>query len=627
MRKIISVLLTGALTLSLVSFTGCGKDSASKAKDITFDDNGDIVASSGTVINVWTYCDGDEEARTNELCAAFNEKYKEYNITAKFTPYASSSWETKMKATLSSSTGPDVFIASDQYYKQWATLGYMENLDPYIESDNESMNMEAEIADMFQGNVGRYLYDVDTTTDDGPNAHYYGLPKGTGATAIYYNKTYMENAGINIISVYEEEMDSYNAQNGTSFPKKAYFQSEDGKWYFNNRIPMNWEECADLATKLQAVNKAKGCEYGFLTSWWFNYGFSVGGSCIQHLESDDPAYNDGYYTFTLADSTVNYKANEDIMVNGNSYAAGTVVSYEDKFYLDDAVAAKCDVLPSQRRAFSEYMSLAGQKDSDHYYTGQKGVTDIFWELVPYKLAGGGQAGIEKNDSIMKENVNGYLPAAGEAYGSEQVTIYNKGISPNPSTFSTDGRISYFYNGKVAMCVEARASVQDCRDAMTDEWDVAPMLVYREYDENNQAVVSGIEGAHSGSTAWCIWNKSQVKNAAYLFVKFAAGEEGQRILCQAGTIIANQESVAEEMVKADVDAGKSPANLEIFSKGAEYQTPGDWWFLKDGDWIDAEGCWANYLNQTVRNFKATIPAFYTTNDYLGTFEKLLKYTMK
>lgn len=624
MKKTISVFLACVLALSLA---GCGGgNNTSASKDVTFDDNGDIVASSGTVINVWAYCDGDEEARTNELCTAFNEKYKGYNITAKFTPYSASSWETKMKATLSSSTGPDVFLASDEYYKQWATLGYLENLDPYIESGNEILNMEDEIAGMFQGGVGRYLYDVDTTTDDGPNAHYYGLPKGTGATAIYYNKTYMENAGISIISVYEEEMDSYNAQNGTAYPKKAYFE-QDGKWYFNNRIAMNWEECAALATKLQAVNKSKGCEYGFLTSWWFNYGFSVGGSCIQHLSSDDPAYNDGYYTFTLADTTVNYKANEDITVNGNLYEAGTVVSYEDKFYLDDALAAKCSVLPSQRHAFTEYMSLAGQKDSDHYYSGQKGVTDIFWELVPYKLAGGGQAGIEKNDSIMKQNVNGYTPEAGEAYGTEQVTVYNKGISPNPSTFSTDGRISYFYNGKVAMCVEARGSVQDCRDAMTDEWDVAPMLVYREYDENDQATVSGIEGAHSGSTSWCVWSKSQVKNAAYLFVKFAAGEEGQRILSQAGTIIANQESVAEEMVKADVDAGKAPANLEIFSKGAEYQTPGDWWFLKDGDWIDAEGCWANYLNQTVRNYKATIPTFYTTNDYLGTFEKLLKYTMK
>jgi ABC-type glycerol-3-phosphate transport system substrate-binding protein len=154
-----------------------------------------------------------------------------------------------------------------------------------------------------------------------------------------------------------------------------------------------------------------------------------------------------------------------------------------------------------------------------------------------------------------------------------------------------------------------------------------MLVYKEYDANNNLVTSGIEGAHSGSTAWCVWSKSSVKNAAYLFVKFASGEEGQRILSKAGTIIANQKSVAEEMVKEDVDAGKSPENLEIFSKGAEYQTPGDWWFLKDGDWIDAEGCWANYLNQTVRNYKATIPAFYKTNDYLGTFDKLLKYTKK
>ncbi len=625
MKKVISVLLAGALTLSVFSLTGCGKTSSSK--DITLDSNGEIVASSGTTINVWAYCDGDEEARTNELCQAFNEKYKDYNITAKFTPYSASSWETKMKATLSSTTGPDVFLVSDSYYKQWATLGYLENLDPYITSESKALNMEDDLADMFQGGVGRYLYDVDTATSDGADAHYYALPKGTGATAIYYNKTYMSNAGITNISVYEEEMDEYNAANGTSFPKKAYFQSTDGKWYFNNRIPMNWEECASLATKLQAVNKSKGCEYGFFTEWWFNYGFSVGGSCIEHLSSDDEAFYDGYYTFTLADSTVNYKAKENITVNGNEYAAGTVVSYEDKFYLDDALAAKCDVLPSQRRGFTEYMSLAGLKDTDHYYTGKKGVTDIFWELVPYKLAGGGAAGIEKNNTIMKEKVNNYTPEAGEAYGTSQITIYNKEISPNPTKISTDGKISYFYNGKVAMCVDVRASVQDCRDAMTDEWDVAPMLVYKEYDANNQEVVSGVEGAHSGSTAWAVWNKSEVKNAAYLFVKFASGEEGQRILSQAGTIIANQQSVAEEMVQADVDAGKSPANLEIFSKGAEYQIAGDWWFLKDGDWIDAEGCWANYLNKTVRNYRATIPEFYTTNDYGGTFDLLLKYTQK
>ena len=91
--------------------------------------------------------------------------------------------------------------------------------------------------------------------------------------------------------------------------------------------------------------------------------------------------------------------------------------------------------------------------------------------------------------------------------------------------------------------------------------------------------------------------------------------------------AEVEKVLRAEVKADVEKGKSPQNLEIFIDGAEYQTPGDWWYLKDGDWIDSEGCWANYLNQTVRNYKATLAGFYSTNDYSGTFDRLLKYTEK
>ena len=160
-----------------------------------------------------------------------------------------------------------------------------------------------------------------------------------------------------------------------------------------------------------------------------------------------------------------------------------------------------------------------------------------------------------------------------------------------------------------------------------EHDVAPMLVYKEFDENNNVTVEGVKGAHSGSNAWCVWSNSSIKNAAYLFTKFATTEEGQKILAEAGTIIPNQKSIANDLVKADVEKGKSPQNLEIFIDGAEYQTPGDWWYLKDGDWIDSEGCWANYLNQTVRNYKATLAGFYSTNDYSGTFDRLLKYTEK
>lgn len=621
---LISMLIAGT------ALTGCG-GSRGSGDDITFDANGDIIASKEpTKIKVWGYCDGDEGKRMNQIIKAFNAKYKEYNISASFTQYDPSGWEQKMKTTLSNSKGPDVFLASDEYYKQFASLGFMENLDPYISSEHKALNMEKEISEMFEGGVGRYKYNVTTATSTGEDAHYYGLPKGTGSTVIYYNKTFLANAGIKEISIYAKDMDAYNEEHKTSYPKKAYFQYTDGKYYFNNKIEMNWEECADLSTKLQSNSKniAAGCQYGFFTSWWFNYGYTVGGDCIEYLESSDTRFNGGYYTFTLADSTVNYKANEEITVNNKVYQAGSIVAYEDKFYMNDNLASKCTVLPSQRRAFDEYLSLTGSKDTNHYYSKEVGVTDIFWEIVPYKLNGGGASGIARNTEIMKNEVSSYEPTVNERYGTAKVKILNKGISPTPAEVTTDGRAGQFINKHIALLVDYRSSVGDFRVGMDDgTWDVAPMLVYREYDENNNAVVEGVKGAHSGSTAWCVWKKSSIKNAAFLFTKFATTEEGQNILAEAGTIIPNQKQVAVETVARDVESGKSPQNLEIFIDGAEYQTPGDWWYLKDGDWIDSDGCWANYLNKTVRNRRGTLNSFYQTEDYTGTFEKLFKYTEK
>ena len=129
--------------IALTTMVGCGN--SSRGEDITFDENGNLVASSGTTIHVWGYCDGEEESRMQTLINAFNDKYRDYNISARFTPYASSGWEQKMKATLSNQTGPDVFLTADQYYKQWVTLGYMENLDPYIKSPYKDLNMENEL--------------------------------------------------------------------------------------------------------------------------------------------------------------------------------------------------------------------------------------------------------------------------------------------------------------------------------------------------------------------------------------------------------------------------------------------------------------------------------------------------
>lgn len=619
-------------------------------EDITFDENGNLIKSSGTTIQVWGTCDGDEKSRLLKLVEKFNETYKEYNIKAKFTDYAANGYEDMMVTTLNSKTGPDVFTVNDEYFKEWATYDFTTDLDPFIYSKNPTLNAEKEIKSMFQGGVGRFHYNPQTTKTDDEGAHYYGLPKGTGSTVIYYNKTYLKNAKITEISLYENEIDEYNKKNGTKYPHRAYF-TLDSKYYFNNRIPMNWEDMVSLATRLKSINGAKGCKYGFLTSWWFNYGFSVGGSCIGYLTSENGGlsaeeannYYGGYYTFTLADSTINYrvKVDEGITVNGNKYENNTVVSYEDKFFMNDELARKCDILPSQRQAFTEYLSLGGFKAGspyeDSFYKpaskdGPHGITDSFYELVPYKLDDGGKKGIAKNNELVK-NKNKELSAIenfvdSSALAGSKITIFNKEISPNPSSFTTDGRAGTFAKGETAMVVEVRSVVATLRESMTSyEWDVAPMLQYRLYDENNNTIKKGVEGAHSGAACWSIWNKSKIKNAAYLFVKYVTMGEGQDFLADAGTIIPNIKTVAEKYVEKDLSEGLSPSNIEIFLKGAEYQTPGDWWFLRDNDWIDGSGCWAPKLNSYVRNYKLTLDEFYSSNDYKNTFDLLYKYTKK
>ena len=632
---------------ALVSLASCAKVIKS-GEDISFDENGNLLPSSGTTIKVWGTCDGDEKVRLDALVDSFNAKYKPYNIKAIFTDYSSSGYEDMMVTTLNSKTGPDVFTSNDEYFKEWAKYGFSTNLDPYINSEHATLNATEDIKNMYQGAVGRYHYDPVTTRQDGDGAHYYGLPKGTGSTVIYYNKTYMKDAKITEISIYEDDLDAYNKEHGTSYPHRGYF-TLGGKYYFNNKIAMNWEDCASLATRLQVANSTKGCMSGFLTSWWFNYGFSVGGSCIGYLTSENGglsteeanSYYGGYYTFTLADSTLNYrvKVDEGIEVNGNRYENNEIVSYEDKFFMTDALADKCDILPSQRQAFTEYLSLSGIKEgesSKSFYnkTDEEGITDKFYEITPYKLAGGQKAGILKNNELVM-NKHGEIDNLGSILSDQEkagdlIVIKNKQVSPNPSSFSTDGRVGKFANGEVAMLVEVRACVASFRSMISEndfEWDVAPMLVYREYDNSNNTIRRGIEGAHSGSACWSVWSKSSIKNAAYLFVKYVTCGEGQDYLAKAGTIIPNNKEAAKKQVDDDLAAGLSPANLGIFLDGAEYQTPGDWWFLYDNDWIDGTNCWAPKLNNYVRNYKLTLSDFYASNDYKNTFNLLRKYTQK
>lgn len=115
---------------------------------------------------------------------------------------------------------------------------------------------------------------------------------------------------------------------------------------FNNRIAMNWDEIEDLAMLFtgaynpnsKTMNETSddkkvtdyGTTYGYFTEWWFNYGWSVGGDCLQDLTDQ------GEWNFSLLDTIPNYIVKEGKTFAGRTgkvYAAGETLEFVDKMNL------------------------------------------------------------------------------------------------------------------------------------------------------------------------------------------------------------------------------------------------------------------------------------------------------
>ena len=609
MKKFIRLLsLIMALIMSLTVFVACGKQP--EKSDVELDDSGDV-RPSDTVSNVEFWINGDEYELEvfQDLVDRFNKKY-EGKIKVKLVQKPSDGYETAVQQALSGQK-LDVFYVGDAGYKSYAEQGLLYDITSLVENSSTY-----DLSKMWDNVITRYKYDVNSKLSGTASGKYYGVPKDIGPTVIYYNETEFEKAGIKIISVAKEDLDAYN--NGAADDRgntKASMGLSDvtvkeygyfvvgGQKYFNNQIPMSWDETVEVATILQN-SMSNDNAYGYFTEWWFNYGWTVGGDCIQYIPSTDASHGGGWYDFTLADDTPNFIVADDagsVTVNGNTYNAGEIISYADKLGLTSTSAAgaayskeitsevlslenagKLNRLPSQREAFTEFVRLAAKT------------------------------------STVVDTVNG-------------VNLMGYGITPTPSSIGSDaGKTQAFAQGEIAMLVDGRWDVTYFRDpesGINFTWDVCPLPMYREYNAegfgaDREVTVHGIEAGHSGSVGLCINNNSQVPNAAWKFIEFIASEEGQSAQAQKGFAIPLQKELANSEVFLQSD--KMPRNSKIFIKAAEIQGAGDWWYLADNAWIDD---WAGVLNGDVRNGKKSMTEFFNSLEYQSTYAKLLKYTEK
>ena len=172
--------------------------------------------------------------------------------------------------------------------------------------------------------------------------------------------------------------------------------------------------------------------------------------------------------------------------------------------------------------------------------------------------------------------------------------YGLEVTPSPNTLNTVGKESYFSSGRVAIMDDRRAAVPVYRQTTSLEFDCAPHPV----------APNGIQAGHSGSVGFCIPTNSKHKDAAFKFIEFMAGEEGQTKQAESGFNIPNQKTAS--MTESFLQTDQCPKNSIIFVRAAEYQKAGDWNYLMDDLWIDV---WADRLNDEVRNGRWNLTQFF------------------
>ncbi len=560
MRKTKGVLLAGLLMCTAM-FAGCGEDPLKAGK---------------TTVVFWGYADADEAATVAEITDWYNKNNTD-NIYIDYAGKPGDSYDSVIDRALAGAKGPDVFYVGDRYLKRWAKIGggYLENLQPYV--DESDIDLEG----MWDSAVQRYRYNPEKNTNN-PDDPLYALPKDISPTALFYNVDVMKKQGIKVISLDEQDIAAFNkGEKADNYGKyksdygididvqaKGFYRDQPykhGLWkqpvysggkvvetmIFNNRIAMSWDETEDLAMILtrEYNNKLSGSDtkWGYYTEWWFNYCWGVGGDCAVDTTGE------GDWKFTLGDTS-----KKSVLYNADgSYAYGAdgknifVAESEQASYKKEEGQYFGEPLPSTREAFERFLMLGKPKSAGGLAVAPRQTADI-------------------------------------------------GLQSSTAFFST---------GKVAMLVQSNYCISSFRKAITDfEWDVAPLPVYKEYESDGVTVKNkGVEIGHSGSSGLGIWKKSRQKEAAFKVAEYLSGGEAQRIQARNGFLMPNNRVLAaQDYVKYNLESGKAPKNIQVFTEYGDVQRPGDWWYMPDNAWIDE---WATPLNTQYRENNKTLDEFF------------------
>lgn len=607
MKKKLSILMGACLAATVaVSFTACddgGIELGEKPKgdrtEITFACANNSQSSDAWKELVKAYNDGDGLNKDNVFVSVFLGKPTNANSFKM-------SVDASYNVVMINDSKENGFVYLAETIPNQGENGVILDISKYAAQDADFQNSGIPENVL---NWWRFSYNPKADKGAGSPKHIrgagqplLGVSVATNPHFNWYNETMFKSQGINIVSVPEEELEEYNKTNGASLKPHGYAEylqapvagmtkskNLEGKEVykvFNNCIGMNWEEQRNILkyfTKAyndgSKTGTAAKSDFGFVSEYWFNYGWSVGGDVV--------GYNGNEYDFTLLDTNNNYIVTKNnTVINGVTYSAGEIVRYEDRVNGIDKASTKPDgiyAIQSQYNAVKEYVSL--QVATDTVVDERDGKT--------YKGYGVADPNTGKAPTWFN---NGDLAMT---RGAELEDIRMSSPDFNicvPETYREYEGGSVYYSGTEDYAHEYLKVIGETYDGKEYTGDIKTV---------DGTPIIGNSTTASITTALAIPANSDPEKyqAAWDFISWVATEGQKYIAKSTGVPVSSEVAFGEEYaLNEEIARGK---NLYAVAKMSTNAASGDWGYFSDGGWVYD---WSNMFNDEVRRGKKTLSAF-------------------
>ena len=175
-----------------------------------------------------------------------------------------------------------------------------------------------------------------------------------------------------------------------------------------------------------------------------------------------------------------------------------------------------------------------------------GVEPSIIRIAPFVWSNGGEI-VDSEDGPIRFTLD--TPEAVEAMQAFFDLRRKHLVIPSEEEIESEDDEARFLNGTTAMVLSSRRSTPSFRTITKFDWDVAALPQHEE--------PAGI--LHSD--AYCMTTASENKDAAWRFMEFALGPEGQRITAESGRTVPSLKEVSES--SAFLDPGAKPASSRVF----------------------------------------------------------------